>query len=409
MAAKLERPELAAFKGIDNVRDPLSLVGSFLKVGDNVTIDDQGELLRADGFTRKTTNSNIVGAFSTRDFARLYIIDNGELRWMNPDFTYRVLRSGLSAAPYYHVEINGNVYYSNGTDRGVCEPDGWRPWGMPTPPPPSLAVVSGNLAAGVYRVCVSLVDNRGMESGNSLVAQASVQDGAGLQISAIAQVPGYSTNVYATTANGRVFMLLTEHAGETASYNDGPDNLGREFDTELWFSDPPRGDLVAFFEGQVYCAEWFPEHDMTILWRSVPLHYHHFKDSLAVPGHVLMLRSSSETLFAGNERLTQRGVAENIIIGTERAIFSWSDNQLVTLTHYGVIPGHHAAEYKGKLYFWTTRGLCRALPFENLTEGQISVAPGLSAGAGMIEHNGYRRYVVALHQGGEAYNARSSP
>jgi hypothetical protein len=407
--AKLERPELTAFKGLNNVSEPLSLDGAYLALADNCTIDDLGDLLRAEGYARMTHNTNIVGAYTTKDFERFYIIDAGELRQMTPNWTYRVLRTGLSPAPYYFHEINGNVYYSNGTDRGVCEPDGWRPWGMPTPNPPNLVVVSGNLDAGTYRVCVSLVDNRGMESANSLVAAATVPAGSGLQIVGIDQVPGYSTNVYATTADGRVLLLLTEHAGDSASYNDGPNNLGREFDTQLWFSDPPRGDQMTFFEGQLYCGEWFPEHDMSILWRSVPLHYHHFKDSLAVPGQLLLLRSSTETLFAGNERLTQRGVAENIIIGTERAIFSWSDNQLVTLANYGVIPGHHAAESRGKLYFWTERGLCRALPFENLTEGQLSVPPGVSAGGAVIERNGYRRYVVALHRGGEAYNARSSP
>jgi hypothetical protein len=405
--AKLERPEITAFKGFNNVTDALALDGSSLAVADNITITDRGELLRAEGFTRKTTNTVITGAFTTKDYTRLYLIDNGELRWMNPDFTYRVLKTGLSLFPYYSHEINGNIYYSNGVDRGVIEPDGWRPWGIPTPGPVNLVVVSGTLPPGMYRVCCSLVDDRGMESSNSLISKVTLTGGQAIQIVDIPQVTGYTTNVYATTANGRVFMLLAERAGTSASYNTGPNSLGRAFDPLCWFINMPRGDMVTFFEGQMYCAEWFPEHDLTIIWRSLPLRFHHFKDSIAVPGHVLMLRSSTETLFAGNERLTQRGVAENIIVGTDRAILSWSDNQLVTLANYGVVPGWHATEHKAKLYFWTLKGLCRALPFENISEGQISVAPGVSAGATVIERGGYRRYVVALQKGGEAFNARS--
>jgi hypothetical protein len=114
--------------------------------------------------------------------------------------------------------------------------------------------------------------------------------------------------------------------------------------------------------------------------------------------------SSIETHFTGNERLTQRGVADALIICTDREIHSWDEDQLVKLASYGSVPGHHMAPVHGKVYFWTKRGLCRALPFENLTESTVSVPPGLSAGASVIEKDGTRRYVVALHKGGDAYN-----
>jgi hypothetical protein len=68
-----------------------------------------------------------------------------------------------------------------------------------------------------------------------------------------------------------------------------------------------------------------------------------------------------------------------MIIGTDREIYSWDEDQLVLLASYGVIPGRNMIEHRGKIYFWTKRGLCRALPFENLHESTVSVPPGLSA------------------------------
>ena len=56
------------------------------------------------------------------------------------------------------------------------------------------------------------------------------------------------------------------------------------------------------------------------------------------------------------------------------------------------------------MYFWTQRGFCRAMPFENFTQTTVSVPPGLTAAAAVLEEDGTRRYVVALTKGGTAYN-----
>ena len=51
-----------------------------------------------------------------------------------------------------------------------------------------------------------------------------------------------------------------------------------------------------------------------------------------------------------------------------------------------------------------TRGLCAALPFANLTERQVSVAPGLRAGGAIVRYAGQKRYIVALQSSGVAFN-----
>jgi hypothetical protein len=79
---------------------------------------------------------------------------------------------------------------------------------------------------------------------------------------------------------------------------------------------------------------------------------------------------------------------------------------LATLAPYGALPGQHWSldEDDGMVLFWTTRGVCQALPFSNLTERQVSVAPGLRAGGAIVYSGGQKRYVVAIQQGGSAFN-----
>ena len=94
-----------------------------------------------------------------------------------------------------------------------------------------------------------------------------------------------------------------------------------------------------------------------------------------------------------------------LIVGTDKAIHAYTSEGRQTLADYGVVPGQHWSMDGEKAFFWSERGLCRALPFENLTEQQVSVAPGVSAGGCVMNIDGQKRYVIALQQGGEAFNA----
>lgn len=380
---------LKSFKGLNNVVDPLRLGVEWAVQADNVDINSDQMLSRCRGFTRATTNFAITGAYATKDHKRLYVIDTGELRQVNPDMTYKVLKTGLSSAKTWFDEVNGVVFFANGTDFGLIEPSGWRPWGNPAPTsPPRLSWVMGDMPQGVYQVVCTHVDDRGLESANSEVA---VAEGSGLlQITAIPQKAGYTTNVYATMCNGTVFYLLAQRAGTTLTYSSEAD-LGREL--PYWGTDTPRGTIPAFFQGQMYVAEYFPTQDVTALWASLPMQYHHFDfaaSGISIPGEVRMLR----------------GAEKGLVIGTDRQIFAYTGEELSELADYGVVTGWHASELDGDLFFWSQRGLCSVFPFKNLTEETVSVAPGQSAGAMVLEKDGMRRYIVALRKDGTAYNRR---
>lgn len=382
---------VSGFKGLNNVADPLRLDLTWAVQADNVDITQTKGLVRCNGYTRATTNTAITGAYSTKDFMRLYVVDSGSMREMAPDLaTYKTLKSGLSTAtPVWFDEVNSVVFYTNGTDFGMLEPAGWRPWGVPSPvsaPVPSWT--AGGLPQGMYQVTCTHVDDRGMESGNGELL--SVEGSGQLNLTDIPQLAGYTTNVYVTRQNGTVLFLLEEGAGTSVTFNDDG-TLGREL--PYWGTDVPRGSIVAHYDGRLYCAEPYPQYNYTAIWSSLPLQFHHFDyagEGIMVPGIVRMMKACEKGL----------------IIGTDSKIFAFDGEKIEELADYGVVYGWHGSVYEGKLFFWTLRGLCSAMPFQNLTEQTVSVAPGSSAGGMMLEKDGMRRYVVALRTGGESYNRR---
>ena len=382
---------ITKFKGLNNVADPFRLSPDWAVQADNVDISRTSGLQRCKGFTKRTANTSITGAYATYDQTRCYVVDSGELRHMYLDLTYRVLKTGLSTTlPVYFEEVNSTVYYTNGLDFGIIEPQGWRPWGVPVPSvSPNLNFVTGDLPFGTNLALCTYVDDRGMESGNS--EQIAQITGAGqLDLTNIPQLAGYTTNVYVTMCNGSVYYLLKEKAPTAITYTSET-VLGREL--PYWNVDVPRGTILEFCQGRMWAAELYPQYDFTVLWGSLPLQFHHFKydrEGIIVPGRVRMVESAGDTL----------------IIGTDRQIWSYDGDKMTEEAPYGVVDGFHPALVEDTLFFWTLRGLCSAMPFKNLTEDKLYVAPGLTAGAAVLEKDGMRRYVVALRSGGQPYNRR---
>jgi hypothetical protein len=121
--------EISKFNGLQNVSDPLRLGLEWLAVADNVEITDTGAISKRAGYSLALAG-NITSMYSTVDFSRLYIVDNGALKAINGPASVAVtLRTGLANAPMHWTETNDQVYFSNGTDSGVIAPDNAiEPW-----------------------------------------------------------------------------------------------------------------------------------------------------------------------------------------------------------------------------------------------------------------------------------------
>lgn len=398
----MKNPQVKRFKGLNNIEDPMRLGLQWLTIAKNVLVTATGGVMRRFGYTKKYNGTNLAGAYSTRDFKRCYVVDNGALLRVYPDMTTAVLRTGLSSNPTYWTEVNGLVYFANGVDRGIITPsDTVQMWDWPVPGVPTVQAVTGKLDPGQYQVICTYVLPDGRETGAGSSVQINLTDGQALQITNIPHVDGFKTRVYIAPANATVYQLAFEGDSLNTAFgwNNGPEWLGIELVTNFMDPPPVRGTMPVFWKGKMHLVEHFPAHDQSVIWPSEPLGFHLFdlNDSfIPVPGQVLMLAPQKEAL----------------IIGTERAIYAYADDTLTQLADYGVVKGRHWAIEQhtidtDKIVFWSQRGACRAMPFENLTEGQISVNCGLTAGGTIVHKDGQMHYIVALQKGGDAFNPRS--
>lgn len=152
--------------------------------------------------------------------------------------------------------------------------------------------------------------------------------------------------------------------------------------------------VIQHWRGRIYCAQYFPEANQSAVWFSQPLGWHLFNldtDFILLSGCITMLAPHATAL----------------IVGTDSAIHTYDGTTLSSLAAYGALPGQHWADDDGRTLFWSERGLCAALPFSNLTERNVSVAPGVRAGGALVHSGGQKRYLAVLQQGGEAFNPLS--
>lgn len=300
-------PSISSFRGLNSVSDPLRLGLGWLTLANNINVTDTGAIAQREGYSRSLAGS-FTGAYSTLDAQRLYLIDGGVLKAKAGSVAI-TLMSLTSTAPMYWCEVNDRVFFNNGTDSGIIEPDN---------------------AISPWR--------------ESTLADLEFLGADGTPLSALLD----------------------------------PLPLGT--------------DVIQAWKGRIYAAQYMAAENQTVIWYSQPLGFHLFRldtDFIVVPGRVLMLAPHDDAL----------------LIGTDQIVYAYGE-RLDELAPYGVVPGQHWSEDSKQVFFWTTRGLCSALPFRNHTEQQVSVAPGVHAGGSVLKTDGQRRYVVAIQQGGAAYNSR---
>src|SRR5574340_414670 len=367
---------VSAFKGLNNVLDTTSASPDWQSVANNIDITDAGKIKLRDGYAKTIAASNIQASYSSFDYSKLFIVDSGALKRVNADGSTNTLYQSL-VGPFYWAEINNSVYLSCASDKIEILPGGVaRKWGVQAPTEPNISAASGYGRSGYYQACTTLVDEYGREGGASISVGVDVTTG-GITLSGIPVYAGYKTRVYVTGADDTVFCYAATLDGETAyTYTGG--ETGRELTTQLFDEPPASGQHIAFYGTRGYMAEHIPEIDQTVIWKTQSHGYHLF--NLEADYHIIPV-----------EVTQMYGADVGLVIATQSRVYVYDlASGLHMVAEYGAVPGQHAdLGADGLIYFWTKRGLCRAMPFENLTESRVSVAPGIHAGGGIIEKGGY--------------------
>jgi|JI10StandDraft_1071094.scaffolds.fasta_scaffold172488_2 hypothetical protein len=391
-----DKKQVSAWKGLNNVGEYTRTGVDYLSVADNVDVTDTGRIETREGFTRRITAST-TGAFATKDHQRAYVVMAGWISRLLPDMTTVQLAQVQGTGRMQWAQFNQDVYFTNGLDYGcITEDDAVIPWQCGVPP---LALVSessgGNLNAGVYQVACTYILPDGRETGASNAQSVVVNDGQRLVVSGLVTPFGHTTRVYITPANSSVFGLAGATTATGLAWNATDDALGVPLATQH-LSDPPDGcSVICVHMGRVYAGAYMPDAGASVIWYSKPLQPHLFdlaEDYMLVPGEVRMLADAGEAL----------------LIGTSIGIHAYNGESLTELAPYGVPAGWPSAidPDTKKVHIWTDRGLCRALPFENLTQNTVSVPPGAQAGLTFVQRDGQKRLIATLTNGGSSFNQR---
>lgn len=396
--------KFASFAGVVNTRSPKDIGLSDIALGDNVVVTDTKKLLRRDGFSAYIEGS-VRSAFGCGD--NLYVVIGDSIYRSVSATDLHLVVSGLTGTRYHWDDLNDEAYFVNGVEAGILAGDTFKPWRLDVPPTPTVDVVStgvapvvvanvgGTYTSATFRVCATYLTADGRETAPSDFAVVETTPYAAL-LRVTCPTAYARTNFYCTEPDGSVFRLLSSTTASTATFN--PQASGRPLTTFGKFSLPNGVTHVCTTQkGVVLTAQYYPDLRQTLVFKSEPLGYHLWdieEGYFAVPGEIGVFLE----------------VAKGVVCGTTSGIWFYGfDGSFELLASYGVVPGFGGdTTPESVAYFWTTRGMCKAMPFENLTEANVSMAPGLAAYGGILYVNGMQQFVAVTHGGGEPFNQRRS-
>jgi hypothetical protein len=82
-----------------------------------------------------------------------------------------------------------------------------------------------------------------------------------------------------------------------------------------------------------------------------------------------------------------------------------SPESLTEIANYGVPPGGCGdVDKDGTPYFWTARGIAKAMPFELVTQEHFYGDPGVYNSAMIIYDRGYAKLVASTISGAPTFN-----
>lgn len=146
---------------------------------------------------------------------------------------------------------------------------------------------------------------------------------------------------------------------------------------------PPTGQVIASRRSQMVVGVHEPAKDRSVLYFSRPDFPHEFRldrDFILIPGQITLLVA----------------LAQGLVMGTDRAIYvDPIDSPVQRVADYGVPPNALATDDRNVAYFWSERGLCKALPFENLTDAHLAAGLRQTVTAGILPFQGSTYAVVS--------------
>lgn len=373
--------------GVNNRAYEFELPDGALRDAVNVDITNGGRTLRRRGATALRKLAQIHSVFGGSE--HLLFMQAGALRRGIPPADVS-LRTGLSAADMDYVEVNKDVYYSNGEVTGKVIAAGTdAPWGLKLPisQPVLTPGVVGGLPAGRYQIAVTFVCSDGEESGALSPQPVDVVEGGGIQLTAIPQPVEAGVNrvrIYRTSTNGdKLYVHQTLLIG-VVSLLVGVSVLGRELETLLGTPFPPC-TLLDYYNGRIYGAQG------NILWYSLPFRYGFLDSYIQFSEEVSVLEATQDGCYVcADQTYFYPGATP-------------SKQEQRTLLPFGGVYGSGTKVRNSRDVAWFSKnGWVVGKPggsIEQITDKHVAV-PGYAAGAALFREDRGIRQLVGAFQGG---------
>lgn len=363
--------------GVNNRLSDEQLGPTMLRQAVNCALSNTGHLSLRDGYTLVKARSNAHSLHA--DSSGVYYVDGETLYSYNPATgTESALRTGMTLdAPMAAINVNGDVYWSNGHQRGKIVAGVLKDWGVEIPSGiPTVATSgAGMLDAGRREVLCTFVNSLGEESGAGLSAGVTLTGSAGVLVSNLPQPTSaeiVSINVYMTPANGGVFYRAASVAVGVTSVS--VTSLAPSIELATQFLTPPMpGTVLAYVAGRMYIASG------NIVWYTEPFTYGRIR-----PSRNFMMFPAPVTLMAG--------VQDGLYIAADKTYFlSGTDPNAAALTvvlPYGAAFGS-LAPIPIMPNTWTWRGdrdqvmASNGGQVKNLQQDDLALAP-CSTGASLF-------------------------
>ena len=371
--------EIVEFQGEVNTLHPRRMPLGALRSSKNVDLTDAGSIVVRNGYTLVRALSSATWCYSILGQPLAVVIDSGTLYRINDDLTLTALRTGVSSEDTFQTEVGGEIYTNTGLIIGQNAVNDLR---IATPAPPQVIVTSGNQPAGRYQFLCTDSATDGRESGVSDVVSMELTDVGGFQIVS-------DSNLYMTQVDGTAFFYIGTGTQLVEDFDFGY----RLNDVQLnSFPMPENAQRIELFQSKLHCSVFDQQSGVSFIFFSKPFHYHLWdieKDFFVVSGEVRMLKATNDVL----------------VIGSDIEVNAWDGDKLTMLANYGVPRGEPGfVTVSGVAEFWTVRGFCRAMPFENVTQQKVSVAPGTYCAVAHLEQNGFNRFIALTDVGGVSNN-----
>lgn len=259
-------------KGMDNIHYPHELPDGALRDAVNVDVLDSGKLRMRKGSTSAVVATATHSLWDNENLSKSYYVAGTTLYSITDKLVSTSIVTGLAdGAKVAFLQINGEVFWSNGYVSGRIVNDVNHPLGLETPARVAvMAQTVGALPAGRYQVSTTFKNAAGEESGAMNGEPITLTATSGIAITGMPPAQNASITyrcIYITPTNGDVFYKIATLPVATTTYtlaNMPPQTVAlRTQDTQPM----PAGRILAYLNGILYVAVG------NMIYHSEPMRY----------------------------------------------------------------------------------------------------------------------------------------